>query len=175
MKFSHHIGGVVSLIKDEFYGPRKYVIAYNTIHSLNKFIEEVPLHFKQCRTNKPKYAIRLCRLEKSFNFMHMMDHLASYERELEKGQLAGSSSYNYAWSCLELIMTRQGQIFIAKDFPSLRDRIITLKDLIRSHRFGSFNFMLTPLIDNSHSMSEKRGSEYWKSEQKRRYPSQNYR
>jgi hypothetical protein len=37
MKRADQVGGVILMIKDEFYGPRKYNITYNTISNLIKF------------------------------------------------------------------------------------------------------------------------------------------
>jgi hypothetical protein len=39
MKAGSRITGVVAMIKDDFYGPRKYVVAVNTIVKLKKLIE----------------------------------------------------------------------------------------------------------------------------------------
>jgi hypothetical protein len=39
IKFVDKIGGVLALIKDEYYGPRKYVIAFNSSTKIDILIE----------------------------------------------------------------------------------------------------------------------------------------
>lgn len=84
MKKADHVGGVISIIKDEFYGPRKYNIAFNNLPNLMRFQEIVELCYKTCRVTKPRYIVRLCRLEKSFTFSQMMENSVFYELELKK-------------------------------------------------------------------------------------------
>ncbi len=38
MKAAARVGGVISMIKDDFYGPRKYVVAFCNLSKVNKFI-----------------------------------------------------------------------------------------------------------------------------------------
>jgi len=62
MKFSHKIGGIISLIKDEYNGPRKYIVALNNLSRLKKYEEEIVNTFKGVKLNKPRYPVRLSRL-----------------------------------------------------------------------------------------------------------------
>lgn len=49
-------------MKDEYYGPRKYVIAFNNLAKVEQMTEEVMKKFKNCHCDKPKYAVRLGRV-----------------------------------------------------------------------------------------------------------------
>jgi hypothetical protein len=80
MKFSHQIGGVLSLIKDEYNGPRKYVVALNNLERVKRYEEEIMNRFKNVKLSKPRHPVRLSRLERTFTYVHMMDNLVFYER-----------------------------------------------------------------------------------------------
>jgi len=62
MKKADQVGGVLLMVKDEFYGPRKYNVTFNTLANLMRFQQIVETHYKSCKITKPRYMVRLCRL-----------------------------------------------------------------------------------------------------------------
>lgn len=54
--------GVLCMIKDEFYGARKYVVAVNTTSKANRITDQAEKQFKYCHVGKPRYIVRLGRL-----------------------------------------------------------------------------------------------------------------
>ena len=50
------------MVKDEFYGPRKYNLTFNTFGNLTRFQEMMESTYKGCKVGKPRYIIRVCRL-----------------------------------------------------------------------------------------------------------------
>lgn len=62
MKTAAKVGGVVAMVKDEYYGPRKYVTAFNSLSKIACFLAEMDKVFKGFRVGKPKYALRVSRV-----------------------------------------------------------------------------------------------------------------
>ena len=46
------------MVKDEFYGPRKYNLTFNTFGNLTRFQDMMESTYKGCKVGKPRYIIR---------------------------------------------------------------------------------------------------------------------
>ena len=86
MRFCAKIGSIVSIIKDEFYGPLKYIVSFSNILKLKRFEIEIVHRYKNVKIGPPKFPIRMSRLEKNFSFPALLDNLAIFEREIDKMQ-----------------------------------------------------------------------------------------
>ena len=79
IKLATRVGGVISMIRDEFAAPRRYIVFFSIPLKAETFKEEVPKFFKGCEMSQPSNPLRPVRIEKAFNFIHLSDHASHLE------------------------------------------------------------------------------------------------
>ena len=62
IKVAARVAGVIVLIKDEFYGPRKYVAVVTCGPKLNLLSDLLPQLGIGFQMSKPQYIVRVCRM-----------------------------------------------------------------------------------------------------------------
>jgi hypothetical protein len=61
------IGGVVSVIKDDYYGEEKYVLVFCSRRKLQEFRIKCGKHWGEGLVTEAKMPVRVCRMEKNFS------------------------------------------------------------------------------------------------------------